>query len=411
MNKKQRVAAVVTALIVVAVTVSVSLAGRGGYKLRLVMPSAAQLVAGGPVWIKGIQVGKIANVQSKDGKAIVTVNISGDDVPLHDGTTTRIEWKSVLGERIVTINPGPAQNPVIPSGAMYASQSSEIELDEALAVMDAPTRARLNSMFQGLRQTTSGQENNIRATLRTAGPTVQALGSILKGVGQDGPAIHTLITQLDRVVGSLASRQDDVSGSIDNLARFTGSVAERTNALSAGLSELPSTLRTAKATLDRVPAASQSAIPLLNDLKPTMIRLPSIARSLRPLLRDLRPAMHDLRPTLDSAADLLRYTPGFIDRAHDVLPPLRHAADQFTPAVRFLRPYSPEIAGVFGNWAQDFAGYDSQGHVWGAEATLGPLQNDENVAVVPPPLHVSRTPAPGESVRQPWVDANGDGVN
>lgn len=401
-----------TALTVAVAIVGGALAGFGGdeYNLKLVMRSAAQLVPGSPVWIDGRKVGEIDELGIRNGKAVVTLALDDDHAPVHEGTTSKVEWKSVLGERVVTLEPGPTKNPEIPDGAIYETTSStQVELDQVLAALDKPTRKRLGSLMQQLRGTLHGNENELKATLRSAGPAVRALGEVLKAVGRDGPAIRSLVIQLRRMVGTAAKREDSVRAVVSNMTDVTGSVAEKQAELRNGLKELPSTLQEAKSTLGRVPAARDATVPLLKDLQPAIGRLPAVARDLSPVLRDLRPVVGELRPALGAADQLLRYTPALMDTAHDVLPGTERALRTLGPAVSFLRPYTPELAGWLTNWNSQYSAYDSQGHMWVGAIAPGPAGTNESL-VMAPPLKKEPRPQPGRVVGQPWTDANGSTV-
>ncbi|GAA5163288.1 hypothetical protein GCM10023321_49920 [Pseudonocardia eucalypti] len=380
------------------------------YHARLVLPSAAQLVAHAQVQVDGRQVGSVEDIQARDGKAIVTIGLDEPIAPLHDGTTTRIEWKSVLGERIIQLTPGPQGNPALPDGAMIDAASSQIEVDQVLAMFDAPTRAKFNSLLGQLNGTATGREEQLKQTLASAGPAVHALGGLLEAVGRDGPAIKELLTELHQVTGPAARRGAELRTAVDRLTSFTGQLAPTQEALRQGLKETPPTLDAAKATLDMVPAASDATVPLLNDLRPAMDRLPGIAHKLNPLFDDLRPTLKDLRPTLKGTSDLLDETPAFFDAAHSFLPRVTDTLKGYTGPVGFLRPYTPELAGFLTNWGDAFSGYDSQGHVWsGAPAALGGSEVDDS-PVGGLPSGIKDRPAPGALVGQPWTDANGNGM-
>lgn len=398
----------VAAAVVIGAVVAFS--GGNSYEVRLVLPSAAQLVSEAQVQVDGNQVGSVKEIEARDGKAIVTIAIDNSVAPLHDGTTSRIEWKSLLGERIIQLYPGPAQNPALPDNAMLDAASAQIEVDQVLAIFDAPTRAKLNSLLGQLNGTFTGREDQLKQTLASAGPTVNALGSLLEAIGRDGPAIKELITELHQVTGPLAQRGSEVRGAVDKLTAFTAQLAPTQEAIRDGLKETPSTLDAAKATLDMVPAASDATVPLLKDLKPAMDRLPGIAHSINPLFDDLRPTLDDLRPTLFRLSDLLDNTPDFLDASHDLLPQLKDTLKAYTPLVGFLRPYTPELMGFLTNWGDAFSGYDSQGHVWSAAPSpLGGSSNDESL-VGGLPSGIVDDPAPGALVDQPWTDANGKGM-
>ncbi|MFC7500427.1 MlaD family protein [Nocardioides sp. GCM10030258] len=409
MKTQQRMAALSVGLVAAAAVILIPL-DRDAYELRFVVPSAAQVVDGGKVRIDGKDVGSVSDLDVRDGKAVITLSITDDDyVPLHEGTTSRIDWQSALGERIVTLHPGPDSRPSLPSGAMYEAESSQVEADQVLAALDEPTRKQLNSLLQELASTTKGSENDIRASLRAAGPAVEALGEILAAVGRDGPAIKTLVSELHQMTSGLAKRSGRISDTVESLSEFSGELGSKDDQLASMLKELPSTLTTARQTLDKVPAVADAAGPLLDDLQPSTSRLPAIADNLYPTLRDLRPVVARLGPTLSATQQLLGYTPELLDQGHQTLPALANTLDQLGPAAEFLRPYTPELVGFVTGFGATFSAYDAQGHGWTVLPVPGLASAGELPGAVPF-ASVDRRPAPGTSVGQPWTDANGGGI-
>ena len=380
-----------------------------GYEVKLVLPSAAQLADGSPVWIDGAHAGDITDLTVRDGKAVVTVSLDHDYAPLHSGTTTRVEWNSAVGERMLTIYPGAPANAEIPQGSFVAAESRQIEVDQVLATLDPATRKQLDSLVRELHGTLDGREADVRDTIAGASSTVGALGEILSAVGKDGPAIRSLITQLRQMTDLAASRRSSVAGIVSHLDSATGRVAAQQRALSASLHELPGTLRTAQTTLDKVPTAAASTKDLLDDLRPAASRLPSVAGNLGPLLTDLRPTVAQLRPLLGSAYQLLGETPALLDTTSQVVPRTSSLISALAPALSFLRPYTPEGVGMLANWGQAFAPYDGSGHVWAGLLAPGTNSLDESV-VQPIGSRRDPEPAPGQIVGQPWVDATGSGL-
>lgn len=404
---KKRNALIGAAVAVVAVAgVTVASGGADDYEVTLVMPSAAQLAKGSPVWIDGIEAGRVSSLDVRDGKAVVKAVVDEEYAPLHEGTTSRVEWKSALGERMLTLYPGPDDGSEIPDGGLIEAKSAQVEVDEILALLDKPTREHLRSLLGQLNKTVDGSEKDLQETIKSAGPALRSMGEVLAAIGSDGPAIKALVRQLNGLTGDLASRKDDVAGTVENLTVLSSRIAEEQEALSRSLEELPSTVRTATTTLGRLEPASDSTVPLLRDLEPSTARLGPVAKNLDPVLRELTPTLKDLRPLLSDARRLLGETPEMLDGSGAVLPSVESALTAYQPAISFLRPYTPELAGWLGNWGQNFAPYDSQGHVWAA--TLAPGTNAFNESLIRPPgAATSSKPYPGEVVGQPWTDANG----
>jgi phospholipid/cholesterol/gamma-HCH transport system substrate-binding protein len=118
--------------------------------------------------------------------------------------------------------------------------------------------------------------------------------------------------------------------------------------------------------------------------------------------------LSELRPTLQAAQVLLTRTPALLDRTHAVLPPVTDATRTLSPAVAFLRPYTPDAVGFLSNWGNFFSNYNTTGHFARALFTAG--QTSLNNQPPAPPIGglVDLTPPPGTAGGQPWTDANGD---
>ncbi|MBO0851289.1 MAG: MCE family protein [Pseudonocardia sp.] len=401
---------VLVVVLVLAGGASMALASTtGGYRVEFLMPSADGTFPGDPVKIGGQDAGTVRSIGVRDNKALVTVDLDDAFAPLHAGTNARIDWEAVLSERFLDILPGPATNPVIPSGGRIVATIERVELGDLLSMLDPKTLTDANSLVQQVSALLKDREPQARATLATGGPALNGLGEVLQGIGSDGPAIRDLVSQLHQITGTLAARDAKVAGTVRDLGQLTGDVAGEQEQLADGLKELPPTLGAVKATLDKVPDAVDQTVPLLTDLQPATARLPGIAANLNPVLSDLRPAVGDLRPTLDAANALLRRTPGLLDSAHGVLPQATDIVHTAEPAVAFLRPYTPELTGWFSNWTGIFAGNDATGNYARALLTASVSSVGDNPGVMPPGQSRDERPAPGSIVGQPWTDANGDG--
>lgn len=400
---------VVAGVAVAAVTAGLVLQGEDTYEVRMVMPSAAQLSKQTPVWIDGQRVGEVTDLGLKDGQALVTIALDDESAPLHAGTTSRIEWVSAVGERVLTLYPGPASNAEIPEGAYLEAASRQAEVDQVLQALDAPTRKRLSSLIGRLQTTVDGREAELGETIREASGTVAALGEVLRAVGEDGPAIRAIVDDLSALLEVSAGRRDQISASVANLSAVTSAVAEEQEAINRALEVLPATLDAASTTLGKVPSASEETVALLGDLQPSTARLRSVSRKLAPVLVDLRPTVAELRPLLAAADELLGQTPGLLDSSHQVLPTTDELLGDLSPAIAFLRPYTPEGVGGLHNWGQAFAPYDGAGHTWAG--LLAPGSNALNESLVPlPTARQNPEPAPGQAGGQPWTDATGSEI-
>lgn len=399
-------------LVAVAVIGASALTAAGeDYRVDVVLPSATNLNEGSPVLVNGLEAGTLERVAVQDGKARITLALDDDHAPLHDGARVLVKWRALVGERYVEVHDGAANHAVVPAGGLLPGKATApMEIDQVLAALDGPTRDRLKSLIGRLRSTTEGQEDELRATLNSAGPAISALGEVLRGIGSDGEAISQLVGQLDKLVGTVAAGDAKVRTVIERLADLAaGTAAERTQ-LAEALKKTPGTLDQATETLGRIPGTVEEAAPLLDDLRPATARLPRVAAQLKPVLADLRPLSANLRPTLAAADELLGHTPGLLDTAHGVLPDLNGTLGGLREPLHFLRPYAPEAAGALSNWSSSVANYSGSGHYARFNVTYGAHSAGGNPGVVPPGYTRDRTPAPGSLVGQPWTDAYGSGV-
>ena len=404
-------AAVVGALLLLATTAAGVITFNGPYRVEVVLDNAANLIEGSLVKVNGFDAGRIEALDVVDGRARLTLVLDREFAPLHDGATVTVIWKALLGERLVNLTDGPASNAEIPSGGMITgAQPAPVELDTVLAALDEPTREEVNALIRSLEETLDGSEPDLNATLRTAGPAVGALGDVLRGLGTDGEAVRQLVTRLNETMEILARRDGEVSRVVDQLGGAVDRIVDQREALGGTLTELPGTLRQARTTLDGVPGTVDEVTPLLDALAPATERLPGVAADLRPLLADLRPAVADLRPTLDSASELLQLTPGLLDSGSVTVPALDETFTGLTPALDFLRPYSPELAGFLTNWNSANGNFDRNGHYARIYVTAGAENVNVNPGVLPPGTTKNLAPLPGELVDQPWTDAFGEGM-
>jgi len=382
------------------------------YKVALMLPNANNLFAGATVQRDGFNAGTVKKIEVVDGKAKATVQLDDAFAPLHDGVRAEVVWKGVLGERLVQLSDGPAKNAAVPSGALLTNVAAEpVELSDVMSSLNAPTRKKLNVLIANLNATTTGHETDIRNSLTTAGPAVEALGAVLSDLGTDGEAIRQILTQSNRTMGILAARQQALGQIVDELSDMSSDVVQRRKELGETLDKLPGVIDQANTTLEQVPDAVDETVPLLKDLDPATKKLAKTSKHLKPVMQDLRPAVADLKPTLGSLAELLQYTPALMRSGTRTFPDVDKALDGSQDAVRFLRPYTPELVGWMSNWGSAGGNYDVNGHY----ARFHILSGAESVvptAVKVPGTGVTQnlTPKPGNPVGQPWADAYGDDI-
>lgn len=410
------IVAVAAAVAVVALGASWLFGGDDAYAVDVAMPDAANLAGGGRVTIDGFDVGSIEGIEVRDGQALVRASVDDEHAPLPVGTTASIEYRALLGERVLVLHvPESAPPATIPDGGLITG-AARVDLDQLLAALDEPTRAQISSLVPQSAALLDGREGDINASLVAAGPTVDALGEVLAAIGQDGPLLAQLLDDLQAIGATVTERRADVDATVGGLTDAIEAAANRRSELGTALEDLDDTAATATDVLERVPGTVDAVDPLLTELRPVVDQLPGVAADLRPLLADLRPAVGQLEPALANLGIVLEQAPALLDLSSSFLPTLAGGVDDLAPAVDFLRPYAPELVGWISNWGGAAAGYDANGHYlrinvkYGSTSAvivpgeLGPFLGDI------PGLGADPYREPGTIVDEPWTDANGDPV-
>ncbi|HEY2190866.1 MAG TPA: MCE family protein [Actinomycetospora sp.] len=336
------------------------------------------IIEGAPILVNGFHEGKVVKLVPEGQGAELTIGMDKSAAPLHTGAVVFVQWSAAVGERLIQVNDGPPQNPAIPDGGrIEGTMPQPMELSDVLGGLDPATRSRLGPVIQQLQTTLAGHEQDLNATLATAGPAFTAIGNVLRGVAIDEPAINQLVTDTNDLVTRAGAHDQDISGIVNDLSVSTHDTAQQRDALRQVLHKLPPTLDQARSTLGKVPGATDAAVPLLQDAKTTTDKLPSVASHLAPVLRDLRPTIAQLKPTLEAASQLLDETPGLLDAGDVTLPKVGDTFGKLTPTLKDLQPFTPCLVGFLSNWGSAAAYYDANGQYVHVPIRVGPESVDD----------------------------------
>jgi len=381
------------------------------YEVTAVMPAShPKLREGSPVYVNGFETGEIVSLRPEDNKALLTLRLDDAVAPLHSGATVRLRWKSLVGERVLFVDDGDSSNPPVPDDGRIEGNPAPTEVSDILERLGPKTREHMGSLITRLEDTLDGSEQDMQGTLRTAGPALAALGNVLRAVGSDGPAIRSLVTNMNRLMAEIENRSDETQRAITALSRTANAVAGEREQLRQTLVKLPTALRIADSTLTEVPSTTDGTVPLLRDVAAATERLPSTATNMSRLFRELRPTVADLKPTLRSASTLLDRTPALLGSMHATVPDMTTATRAYLPALEFLRPYTPEAVGFLTTWGSAAQNYDANGRYMRIHFQEGGSSVNANPGVPIPGIEQDTSPAPDAPGGIPQ-DAAGEGMN
>ncbi len=121
-----------------------------GYRLNAVFNSAVNVRPKAPVRIAGVDVGKVTATRREGSAALVSMEIEGKGLPIHEDATLKIRPRIFLeGNFFVELQPGSPSARALSSGATIpvAQTSDPVQLDQVLDALNTDTRANLQTFL------------------------------------------------------------------------------------------------------------------------------------------------------------------------------------------------------------------------------------------------------------------------
>lgn len=376
-------------LAVVAVVAIVLLSVDGGSHYRLVFQNAGQLVKGDEVQIGGQKVGSVDDILlTADNEAQVNITVDKPYAPLHQGTTATIRLTSLSGvaNRYIAISPGPNNAPELRSGAILGSDktTSVVDVDQLFNTFDAKTRQGLQEVIQGSGIQYAGKGPQVNAAAKYLNPALSTTDQLVRELTRDQGLLTQAIVNGASVTGAVAQRAPQLTSLVTNLNGMMGAIASQNASLSQALGVLPDTLRQGNSTFRDLRAALDDLDVLVNASKPA-------TKNLARFFREFRPLVDESVPTFGSLSRFV-FQPGPSNDVTDIvseLPRLQQvgspafrssiqAMRQGQPVIDFLRPYAPDLVGWFRDFGQTSANYDANGHYVRVMPVFGVFQFQQN---------------------------------
>jgi phospholipid/cholesterol/gamma-HCH transport system substrate-binding protein len=270
---------------------------------------------GQQVQVNGVQVGKIADVQLRDGRAVVGMDIEPkyvDDGVIRSDAEALLRPRTPLKDMYVQIVPGSQQAPAAKDGfeIPIARTMTDVDLEEILESLDERTRDYIALLAEGAGEGLRGRGDELAEVFRRFRPTVKDLARVNIAVAQERGSLRRLVSSMAALNGRLARKPQDLSQLVTAADATFGAFAAEDGNLRSTVQELPETLRTATRTLRDVGPLARELGPATQALVPTMAalteanrRVQPAARANTPVVRDeVRPFVRRSRPLVDDLA-------------------------------------------------------------------------------------------------------------
>jgi len=310
-------------------------------------------------------------------------------VDVRRGARVALRLASLSGERNRYLALDPGDGPSLPDGAVLgrAATRSPVELDDGLSALGPRTRTDVRVVLAALRRATDGRGRAVRATLRTAGPTLGSVTGALRDVDADGAALRTLVRDSRALSATLAGGRSRIGDSVERVAATLRVTAARSRTLRETVAALPGALVSTTRTLDGARAALPALEAVVRAAAPGVGRRPRAAARADALLRAARPVLGPARALVAGAPEQLRALRALLRTATPVLGRLTPALRRSAPMLDQARVRLPDVFSFFSAWADFTSSYDANGHA-------------ARVGIVLPPAPTRRASADGVDAGQ-----------
>jgi phospholipid/cholesterol/gamma-HCH transport system substrate-binding protein len=257
--------------------------------------NASGLHPGDNVRVAGVRVGRVDKVSLAGTQAEVRFSVK-DTQPILKSTTIAIRYQNLIGQRYVSLVPGPGAADVLPPGSVIPKASTQDALD--LTVL-------LNG-FQPLFRVLSPADIN-----RLSASVVGALQ------GERG-SVTTLLQEASELSSHLADRDEVIGRVITNFSRVLEDIGSRDTQVDNLIAQLRALAVAAAADRDQIGTSiaaladlTDSTTALLRDVRPQLrtdiAKLGRVARTYAEQQQPFASAVRGLPAALEAFARIMQY--------------------------------------------------------------------------------------------------------
>ncbi|GAB4002997.1 MCE family protein [Nocardioides ultimimeridianus] len=199
------------------ITASYRPGSRNSY--HAVFDDVSGLKVGDEVRVAGVDVGKVQDIEVQpDNSVDVTFSVA-DHQRLNTATDATIQYKNLIGERVVQLSTGNRNAPPLAVGGTIPVSRTKpaLDLDDLLngfkPLFAGLSTAQINELSGELVQVLQGQESAVSTLIQHVASFTTAIGSREQVVGQ-------VIGNLNAVLGTVDQRRGALGRLITNLSRL-----------------------------------------------------------------------------------------------------------------------------------------------------------------------------------------------
>ena len=280
---------------------------------QAVIPGQGQTVR-----VAGVQVGKIGNVEPKNGVAVVSMQLDRDkiengELKILSDATAQLRPRTGLKDMFIEFDPG-VDGEELKEDDTIPVQNSEPDLDpdEFLSALDTDTRSYLQLLINGAgKGFANGGGRDLNRIFKALEPTNRDLRRVTEAIADRKVELKRLINNYGDLTNTLADRDNEVRRLISASNETLSAFAQENDNIADAVARLPGALRQTEDTLSKLGPFTQVLRPTLQSLRPAFRQLavanrevlpfvreaePIVRTQIRPFVQVARPYVQDLRP-------------------------------------------------------------------------------------------------------------------
>jgi ABC-type transporter Mla subunit MlaD len=412
---RRAVPLLITAAIVAVAIVLITGGGASQHHLWAEIPDATGIVAGEPIRDAGVAVGEVSSVTPIDGgrEARIELSVDRQAWPMQRGTIMHLRWGgtiSYLGDYVDVLRPRVGGADYTDGATLPRSAFTvPVQFDTLIDDFTPSVRSDLRSMITSGGPALAAAQPGFEQTLRRAPAAVAQANLLLGDLNGSRGQLQTLITTTGHVVGAFDAARPTVEQLVSGAAQTLGVVASRASALQTTLSDAPGSFDQIRSTLGTADRTLELADTVTARIGPGVTQLHATVAPLDHLLSTVTDVAPDAEGTLTTAARSAPQITRLLAKATALMPAIASATGQAVPALDCIRPYTPDDASLFTNWAGFISGTDGTDFearilpsaIPPALTNISP-ETPVEAAKAFPGLTDSFPRAPGEAAGQPW---------
>lgn len=201
----------------------------GGYRVKAIFKTGAELVAGDDVTMSGLRVGKVEALAPMAGAAEVTLLLHSNFAPVFADARAVIRQKNLLGEAYVELNRGTESQPRLQDGGTIGEEHTltPVEVDQVLNALDPQVRDQLNLVINTLGQATAGRGPDMNAAAADLSSLAVDLQTLAHTLATNSDHLDALIADLRKVMDTLATWHADFRAMITDWDHLMATLASR----------------------------------------------------------------------------------------------------------------------------------------------------------------------------------------